>query len=85
MSDEQFTVSTKVICPLMADVMNAMIAADMILDDRAVAIAVAALGTALVQEQGMDPSDQDMIEALDMLAHHFSVAVERKYGEAGHD
>lgn len=76
MSDT-FTLSTKEICPIMADVMNAMLVANLDFSERKIAVAVAALGVALVTAQGLDPSGGDMIEGLDMLAQHFLDGIER--------
>ena len=55
MSDE-ITISTKEICPIMAEVTNALIEAGIGFDDSKVAVAVAALGVAMIEEKGLLPA-----------------------------
>lgn len=77
---ETFTVNTKEICPIMANVVNLFMYENMEIDDMQTAIAVAALGVMLLQGHGIDPADQDMIEALEMLSEAFSNSLVKKYG-----
>ncbi|ABN75782.1 hypothetical protein [Cereibacter sphaeroides] len=82
MSDETFTLNTKEICPIMADVLSALIMSEVDINSRAVRVAVAALGIALIQEEGMDSSADDVTDGLNMLAGAFTGALEKKYGGA---
>lgn len=80
---ENMTVNTKEICPMMVDVLNALINADFDPTNRKGAIAVAALGVALMDEAGLDPKDEGLIDALEMLSHHFLVGLAENQDRKG--
>lgn len=78
---EAFTMTTKDICPLMVDVLNALVRSGVDIDCREGRIAVAALGTALLQELGMEPASEGTAQGLVVMANAFLNALEKKYGD----
>ena len=70
------TINTTEVCPLMADVLNAITAAR-IPFGRLECMAVAALGFAMIKEEVTSDIDDDTIDALHMLSDTFISALSK--------
>jgi len=77
---DDLTLSTKEICPIMVDVVNAMLEAGIDVTETKNAFALFSVGHAMLLEAGVTPFDDDVQQGTEMLSDAFTDALVKKYG-----